>query len=417
MITWANLRASAVPWLALPALFYVGLYIDDVTYTKPSGYGVESGELAAFAMAIIAPAVAGAAAWEAGRHRILGAMRITSARSGPQQLLRAAGPVLILHLVLIAAALLMARRAVGVWPGDAGWLAVAHLVVLPLGWLIIGWCLGLILPRSIAAPVVGIGCWAWLSMPHAMANPYLRHLGGFIDGTSTVTDVREPAVFAVPWLVVAGLALAFWFLTKMRERPWIAAVSVLVMAATFVTGRALVIDWGYQPPTSPRSVAMACTGQAPRVCVPPEYKPYAEKLRRDALAPIDRLKAAGIIAPRELRLASSKIAVKPGTWPLYWSLPPKHGGDDRDQYTSGLAESAVTGAAALAGVTDCRQPGSPAAAWAALVIGVDEESIRRGTLDTDWAALQKIRHLPAERQAAWFNETAASQKHCVRIVS
>lgn len=417
MITWANLRASAAPWLALPALFYVGLYIDDVTYTAPSGYGVQSGELAAFAVAIIAPAVAGAAAWEAGRHRRLSAMSTTSARRFPVQLLRAAAPVLTLQLVLSAGALVVARRAVGVWPGGTGWLAAAHLVVLPFGWLIIGWCLGLILPRSIAAPAVGISCWAWLSMPHAMANPWLRHLGGFIDGTSTVTDVRKPAVFVVPWLVVAGLALAFWSLTGVRRRPWIAAVGILVAAATFTAGRSLVIEWGYRPPTSPRHVALACTGQAPRVCVPPEYEPYAEQLRRDALTPLGRLKDAGIPAPRELRVTSAALPLKPGTWPLYWSLPPLNGGGDRVQYTADLAESAVSGAAALAGVADCRQPGSPAAAWAALAMGVNEGAIRQGMLPADWAALQKVRGLSVHEQARWFNKAAVSQKHCVQVVS
>ncbi|TXS33625.1 hypothetical protein EAO71_02725 [Streptomyces sp. ms191] len=417
MITWANLRASAAPWLALPALFYVGLYIDDVTYTAPSGYGVQSGELAAFAVAIIAPAVAGAAAWEAGRHRRLGAMRTTSARRIPVQLLRAAAPVLTLQLVLVAGALVVARTAVGVWPGGTGWLAVAHLVVLPLGWLVIGWCLGLVLPRSIAAPAVGISCWAWLSMPHAMANPWMRHLGGFIDGTSTVTDVREPAVFIVPWLIVAGFALAFWSLAGVRRRPWIAAVGILGAIATFTAGRSLVIDWGYRPPTSPRHVAPVCTGQAPRVCVPPEYEPYAAQLRRDALTPLGRLKDAGIPAPQELRVASAVTPLEPGTWPLFWSLPPFGGGGDRVQYTVDLAESAVSGAAALAGVTDCRQPGSPAAAWAALAMGVDEGVIRQGMLPADWAALQKVRGLPVHEQARWFNKTAVSQKHCVRVVS
>ncbi|MER5964832.1 hypothetical protein [Streptomyces sp. NPDC002057] len=414
MITWAHLRASAAPWLVLPALFYVGLYIDDVAYPEPSGYGVESGELAAFAMAVIAPVVAGAAAWEAGRHRSLGAMRATSARRLPQQFLRAAVPVLTLHLVLVVGAVVIASRAVGVWPGGSGWLGLAHLVVLPFGWLIIGWCLGLVLPRSVAAPAIGISCWAWLSMPHATTNPWLRHLGGFIDGTSTVTDVREPAVFAVPWLVVAGLAFAVWSLAGVRRRPGTAAVGILVAAVTFAAGRSVVIDWGYQPPTSPRSVAMACTGQAPRVCVPPEYKSYANQMRQDALPPIGRLKAAGITAPQELRVASTEIPLKPGVWPLYWSLPPVPGGGDRPQFIADLAESAVTGSAALGGVADCRQPGSPAAAWAALVMGLDEQAMRQGMLPADWAALQQIRSLSDQEQVAWFSKAVLSQKHCAQ---
>ncbi|MDQ1009468.1 hypothetical protein QFZ82_003953 [Streptomyces sp. V4I23] len=415
MITWANLRASAAPWLLLPAWLYIGMYMGDVAHPVPSGYGVESGELAAYGLATIAPAVAGAAAWEAGRHRLLGGVRATSARSIPQQLLRAATPVLTLHLALIVGALVLARRAVGVWPDSFGWLAVAHLFVLPLGWLLIGWCLGGILPRSIAAPIAGIGCWAWLSIPHTLSSPWVRHLGGFVDGTSTVTDVRDTAVYTVPWLVAAGLALASCLLVRVRRRVWGVGVSILVAAATLVGGRVLVIDWGYHHPTSPRSVAMACTGEVPRVCAPPEYQPYVEQLRRDALAPIERLKIAGIPAPRELSVRSQKLPLKPGTWPLHWSLPPDRADNDRQQYAANLAESAVAGTAAFGGVTDCGQPGSPAAAWAALVMGVNEQAVRNGLPRGDWAALQEIRRLPAEEQTAWFNKAATSQKHCRQV--
>ncbi|MFJ2560643.1 MULTISPECIES: hypothetical protein [unclassified Streptomyces] len=422
MITWANLRASAAPWLVLPVLVYAGLYVNDATHTAPSKYGVQSGELAAYALAVIAPAVAGAAAWEAGRHRLLGALTTTSRRRALRRLVQAASPVLILQAVLALGALVMAYQAVGVLPGGAGWLGVAHLIVLPLGWLVIGWCLGSVMPRSIAAPIAGIACWAWLSMPHAMpTNSWLRHLGGFIDGLSSVTDVRTPAVYLVPWGVVTGLALAFWILARMRRRAWAVVLAFAVAAATFATGRTLVADWGFPHPTEVRDVALTCTGQEPTVCVPPEYEPYAEQLWRDALAPVKRLKAAGIAAPDELRITSAKVPLKPGTWPLHWSLPPLRSGQDPAQhaadFAADLAESAVTGTAALTGVDDCRQPGSPPAAWAALVAGVDEQAVRAGMPDTEWAALQKIRGLPAGEQADWFTKAAVSQERCNKAVS
>ncbi|OII66872.1 hypothetical protein [Streptomyces sp. CC77] len=412
MITWANLRSSSAPWLALPALFYVSLYIDDVTYTVPSKYGVEAGELAAYGMAVIAPAVAGAAAWEAGRHRSLGAIRTTGARRLAQQLLWGATPVLILHLLLVAGALVMARRAVGVWPGGAGWLAMAHLIVLPLGWLVIGWCLGSVLARSIAAPTAGIGCWAWLSLPHTLANPWARHLGGFIDGTSTVTDIRDAAVYTVPWLVTVGLSLALWLSVYMRRGPWSTAAGVLVVAITLVTGRFLVIDWGYSRPTSPREVAMTCTGQAPRVCVPPEYKPYVEQLRHDALAPLARLRGAGVTAPQELRVISPMTPLKPGTWPLYWSLPAPSSDNDLGQYWANLGQSAAAGTAALASATQCQMPSPLASAWAALVIGVDEQALRQQMPEAEWGKLQEVRRLPTKEQADWFSKTATSEGHC-----
>lgn len=415
IVTWTNLRASAAPWLVLPALIYVSLYIGDVTYTAPSHYGVESGELAAYGMAIIAPSLAGAAAWEAGRHRLLGAMPTTSARPLAVQLLWAAAPVLILHLVLATGALVLARNATGVGPGGAGWLAVAHLIVLPLGWSVIGWCTGRLLPRSVAAPLVAIGCWAWMAMTHAIANPSLRHLGGFIDGASSVTDIRDPAVYLIPWGVVAGLALAMGFLASTHRRAVTNTLGILTAAATLTTGYLTVTDWGYRHPTYPRTVTMACTGQAPTVCVPPEYQPYAEQLRRDAMDPINRLKAAGIPAPRELRITSAQTPLTPGTWPLYWSLPDLRDDNTQERYMADLAESAVAGAAASAGVRDCRQPGSPAAAWAALVVGVDAQSIQRAMPPTAWTELQKIRRMPAQDQADWFTQQAIGQEHCNRV--
>ncbi|MFB6815614.1 hypothetical protein ACFCV8_13840 [Streptomyces sp. NPDC056347] len=418
MITWANLRASAAPWLVLPILVYAALYIDDATFTAPSGYGVESGELVAHAVAVIAPAVAAAAAWEAGRHRLLAALTSTGQRSAARQLLRAVTPVLILLFVLVLGALVVARRATGVLPGgEAGWLAVAHLIVLSLGWMVIGWCLGLMAPRSIAAPSAGVVCWAWLSMPHAMSNSWMRHLGGFIDGLSTVTDVVTPAVYVVPWCFVAGLALAFWLLARIRQRVLAVVIACAVVAVTFVVGRASVIDWGFQNPTSPRNVAVVCVGQAPRVCVPPEYEPYAGQLRQDALSPLARLKSAGVVAPAELRIASADVALKPGTWPLFWSPPPRGGTQEPAEYAANLAESAVTGTAALAGVRDCRQPGSTPAAWAALVTGVDEQGVKTALPPAEWSTLQKIRRLPAAEQADWFAKAAADQKHCGEVLS
>lgn len=412
-ITWANFRASATPWLVLPALFYISLYIGDVTYTVPSHYGVESGEMAAFAMAVIAPAAAGAAAWEAGRYRLLGPIRTTSPRNPLVRLLRAVTPALILYLSLAVAALVFARNATGAWPDGAGWLAVAHLIVLPLGWTMIGWCAGLALPRSVAAPLAAIGCWTWLAMSHAITNPSLRHLGGFIDGGSTVTDIRDPAVYLIPWGVVAGLAVAAWLLTSPYRRLLKATIGAVTAAATLVTGYVAVSDWGYRPPTHPRAVTMSCTGQAPTVCVPPEYQPYAEQLRRDAMGPLSRLKAAGVAAPpQELRITSAGTPLEPGTWPLYWSLPALHDQTSQEQYEADLAESAVAGVAASAGVRDCRQPGSLPAAWAALVIGVDAQPIQQAMHPDAWAALQEVREMPAADQADWFKQKAAGQEHC-----
>ncbi|MFG2632047.1 hypothetical protein [Streptomyces sp. NPDC048473] len=294
---------------------------------------------------------------------------------------------------------------------------MAHLIVISLGWLVIGWCLGGVLPRSIAAPAAGIGCWAWLSVPQATSNPWVRHLGGFIDRQSSVTDLISPAVYLVPWGVVTGLAVTFWLLARRRRRALAVAVAFAVAAVTFIAGHAAVANWGYGTPTHPRNVALDCTGKAPRVCVPPEYEPYARQLRQEALAPVKRLKDAGISAPDELRVASATVPLRSGTWPLYWSLPPRGAHQDTVEFDAKLGESAVTGTAARAGIGVCQQPGSLPAAWAALVAGLNEKGIQESLTPQDWATLQKVRRLPAEEQVAWFTHAAVSLKHCGKVHS
>lgn len=224
MITWANLRASAAPWVTLPALVYSGLYITANRISVPPACRVEAGEAVAQALPVMVGAAAAVAAWEAGRHRLLDAFPSTAARGALRRFVWAVTPVVVLQAVLLVASFLLAANTVGTLPsGAGGWLGVAHAVVLPLGWTAIGWRLGHVLPRSLAAPVAGIGGWMFLSFPQGMTNPWLRHLGGFIDGFSSPTDTRSPLAYLIPWAVLCGLVLALWLPALVRQR--VAAIS------------------------------------------------------------------------------------------------------------------------------------------------------------------------------------------------
>ncbi|MEU9945577.1 DUF7224 domain-containing protein [Streptomyces lavendulae] len=413
MITWANLRASATPWVVLPALVYSGLYITGNRITVPTAYGVEAGETVAQSLPVVVGAVAAAAAWEAGRHRRLGAFPTTAARSALRQLVWAVTPVVVLQAVLLVGSFLLATNTVGTLPsGIGGWLGVAHAVVLPLGWTAIGWRLGHILPRSLAAPIAGIGGWMFLSFPQGMSNPWLRHLGGFIDGFSSPTDTRSPLAYLIPWAVLCGLALAFWLPVWVRRRLPALSLGMVLVIATILLGRSAVADWGYFRPSDARVVTPVCAGEAPRVCLPPEYASHVGGIRKDLKEPLAELRAAGVPLPGELLLASSKEPLKPGVWPLIWSLPLANGQKDPDSFRADLAESAVTGTAVNAGVIPCRRPGSMPAAWAALVVGVNEENVRRAMPPPAWQEITKIRTLPKEKQVSWFTEAARAQKHC-----
>ncbi|GAA1180279.1 hypothetical protein GCM10009654_41830 [Streptomyces hebeiensis] len=407
MISLGNLRASSAPWLLLPAALYMGSYVGGDNFWGVHDYGPASGELAAWGITVITPAVAGSAAWEAGRQKVLGSIREAGARSVVRQWLWAIRPVMALHLSLVVVALVLAKFTVGVWPSGAGLLAVAHLLVLPCGWMIIGWVTGLLCPRAVAAPAVAVGSWAWLAVPASMSSPSWRHLGGFVIEGSTLTDTLDPLAYFIPWLVTAGFAGAFVLMAGSRRRPWLVAAGAALVVGTLVGGRSLVADWGFSPPTDARLGHTVCIGRAPAVCVPEEYETEAAGIRRHSLPALKALEGSGVPLPVTLRMASADLPPEHGTWPLYWSPD-----SSLEQLNVDLARSAVTGTAALHGVHDCRQP-SIAATWALLSVGVNEKEVQESTSPQEWAQLLRIRELPIKQQADWFTATVQDQTHCM----
>ncbi|GAA3753230.1 DUF7224 domain-containing protein [Streptomyces tremellae] len=406
MISLANLRASATPWLFLPAVLYMSALIGGAVFGGLHGYGVTSGEQASLGVSVIAPAVAGAAAWEAGRHRRSGPLAALSVRGRTRRFRWAATPVLVLQLLLTAAALTSARVADGVWPEGRGLLAVAHLLILPWGWAVIGWALGTVCPRAVAAPLAAVACWAFIAVPQSLSSPAWRHLGGLLTESSTLTDLLDPRVYFIPWLVVAGFAGAALLLTGVRRRPWLLAVSAVLAVGVVFIGRSLVLGWGFDPLTDPRTGHTVCSGTAPAICLPSEYADQAEHVRQAALPRLRALQAVGLPSPAALAMTSPDLPSKSRTWPFQWSP-----GMSSEKLDYALAQSAVSGTAALHGVHDCGQP-SIADTWAMVVMGVDQEQAHATLTDQGWAQLQQIRSLPAPRQSAWFTQAVRSQRFC-----
>ncbi|MCX4661310.1 DUF7224 domain-containing protein [Streptomyces uncialis] len=407
MIYLANLRASSTPWLLLPGLLGLVLYVDGDTIREAQGYAVGAGELAALGIVAIAPMVSGAAAWEAGRHRHLRELHSVSVRGAVRRSLRAIAPVLVLHVLLVGAAVVLARSVAGVWPGAEGWWGVLHLLVLPGEWLIIGWVLGLLCPRAVAALVAAAVPWVSLAATYAVSAPFMRHLGGFVLGGSPLTEVRDPLVYVVPWLATAALAGAVMLLVGARRRPWLPVVSVAVAVGALVGGRAVVADWGHTPLREPRMGHTVCEGGAPVICLPREYAGHLAEARRAALPRLDALRKAGLPMPEKVSMVSPALKPVPGTWPLSW-------GPDTpaEEFDVVLARSAVGGTAARQGIRDCGWPSS-AGAWAMLVMGVPEARVHDDLLDEEQAEMRRVRALPADQQVDWFTSTVREQKHCV----
>ncbi|MGQ4400112.1 hypothetical protein ACN6K4_006287 [Streptomyces hayashii] len=403
MILWHQLRRSAAPWVILPAALFVYLYMQSAVSTVPSHYGVESGESTIYALATIAPAVAACAAWDSGRMRRIRPMLTTSARSRWSLTLFIGAPAAALGAALLVFAVVLARINTGVFPSGAGWTALAHMIIVPTEWAVIGWYAGGRLPRSIAAPAAAALCWAWLTMPHAMSNAWLRHLGGFIDGTSTITDVHRPEIYFVPWIFTGCLIAVAWLLTRIGSRRIFFPAGAAVAAAALLVGHAAVSGWGFSNPSRGRAVDSVCSGTAPQICVPPEYRSYLPQIRRSTRDPLNALVAAGVTQPKRMEILSPSVKLAPGVWRLHWALPALH---QQAQYqTAGdvMAISAVEGTAAQHGKQACGGPSAPELVWATAVAG-DKDEVRQITDPQLWSLVGPVLDKPVKQQSAWFTQ-------------
>ncbi|WP_158786485.1 hypothetical protein VM636_21675 [Streptomyces sp. SCSIO 75703] len=403
MIIWHQLRRSAAPWVIVPAALFVYLYMQSTVLTVPSHYGIESGESTIYALAAIAPAVAACAAWDSGRLRPVRHMLTTSARSRWSLLLFVATPIVALGAALLVLAVVMARINTGVFPSGAGWTALAHMTIVPAEWAVIGWYVGGRLPRSIAAPAAAALCWAWLTMPHAMSHAWLRHLGGFIDGTSTITDVHRPDIYFVPWIFTGCLIAVVWLLTRTDSRRIFLPAGAGVAAVALLAGHAAVSGWGYGNPSTVRAVDSVCSGTAPQICVPPEYRSHIPQIRHNTQRPLSALVAAGVTQPKRMEILSPSVKPAPGVWRLHWSLPAVRRQADYHTAADVMAISAVEGTAAQHGKRSCGGPSAPEVVWATAVAG-DKDEVRRRTDPQLWGLVGPVLDEPAKQQSAWFTQ-------------
>lgn len=403
MIIWQQLRRSAAPWVILPAALFVSLYMQSTVVTVPSHYGIESGESTIYALASIAPAVAACAAWDSGRMRHIRHMLTTSTRSRSSLTLFIGTPIAALGTVLLVLAVVLARINTGVFPSDAGWTALAHVIIVSGEWAVIGWYVGGRLPKSIAAPAAAALCWAWLAMPHAMSNAWLRHLGGFIDGTSTITDVHRPEIYFVPWIFTGCLTAVAWLLTRTGSRRIFFPAGAGAAAAALLAGHAAVSGWGYGNPETVRAVDSVCSGTAPQICVPPEYRSYIPRIRNSTQDPLSALVAAGVTQPERMEILSPSVKPAPGIWRLHWSLPVVHQQAAYHTAADVMAISAVEGTAAQHGKQACGGPSAPELVWATAVAG-DKDEVRQGTDPQLWALVGPVLDQPVKQQSAWFTQ-------------
>ncbi|MFD9033080.1 hypothetical protein ACFVZW_18300 [Streptomyces sp. NPDC059567] len=306
------------------------------------------------------------------------------------------------------AGLMAAALALWAVPDGQGWLAAASAAVVVMAWIVLGFGLGALVPRAVAAPAVLIGCFAWMTFTASANTTWPRHLTGMQVSASNLTDIVSTEAFVAPIALTGALALAV-ILVGSRQQPGkilVTASAGLAVAGTLVA-YTIVRDWGPGAPMVARTGTTVCSLESPTVCLPKEYSTLAEPAHTAAGKVLPRLESVGIHAPSRLLMTSRETPVSGETWRFH----PSHGTGPE------AMEIAVALSAAPAGdVPFCSESyqGTPDVvhAWLLLTAGIGAETVSNTTAPEAAVAAARVRLRPAAQQLDWFNSTWTSLKEC-----
>ncbi|MFE2291163.1 hypothetical protein [Streptomyces sp. NPDC059452] len=320
------LRTTSVVWVAPLVLAWVWLVTSHEAAGAPA-YWAGNTALVGHTLPFYAPACAAFAAWEAGRLRRAGIHRLAPVRGRYAIAFGALWPVVLLGVAAVVVCLLTLRLATGAahdWPhlgvlAMAGYLITVHTVL--------GYGLGMLLPRILATPLILVVDYLCLVMPVTVVDPmWLRELTGWLDAPyGDVTVTTNPVALAVPMVlatgvlaaVLAGAEIARWRRHR-AVRVGVGAVASLVCLGVFALLAVLPVrDWDGDPPPYARTDAPVCTGDSPRICVPLEAADSLERLTGTAKELVPRLVDAGLEPPEELAFVAETADTDARTWKLF----------------------------------------------------------------------------------------------------
>ncbi|WP_158690648.1 DUF7224 domain-containing protein [Streptomyces sp. 142MFCol3.1] len=417
------LRTTSVIWIAPLVLAWVWLVTSHEAANEPA-YWAGNTALVGHTLPFYAPACAAFAAWEAGRMRRAGVHRLAAVRGRYTIAIGTLWPVALLGVAGVMMCLLTVRLETGAahdWPhlgvlAMAGYLITAHTVL--------GYGLGMVLPRILATPLILVVDYLCLVMPVTVVDPmWLRELTGWLaapygDVTTTMNPVAlvVPMVLATGFLaaVLASAEIARWRRTRAVRVAAAAAASLVCLSVFTVAAILPVRDWNGDPPLRARTDPPVCTGEAPRICVPLEASGSLDQLAATAKEIVPRLVDAGLEPPQELAFVSEAADIDARTWRLFLQRDMS----DIDVRAS-IAASALPTIPPCPTTSDTRTGhAGTLAAWLMVKAGMDADEIQ-GQYSQKLAADPQVMSVvdretkrSSAEQLSWFTRNVTLLQHC-----
>ncbi|WP_189545541.1 DUF7224 domain-containing protein [Streptomyces gelaticus] len=283
-------------------------------------------------------------------------------------------------------------------------LCVAHAVI--------GFAIGLFVPRAVAAPIMAALVWVLVAFSWSTDAFWVRHVSGQYPTSLMFGELASYGSFAPHLLFTGGIAAgvaALWL--PLRPKAIRAALAAATAVLCPVLAVQSVQDWGPNPPLLAGQAAMSCAGKAPRVCIPQASSADPAAVAKEAASVLSNLHAAGFTENPQLvvdRMADGRYPLPSTetTWRVGLTNSIRQG-DLRYQ----LTRAAVRFPCAR---VDPAQ-GNAAMLWAATVTGeqgtYNQHMTDRGAFPQEKAVRSKVRKVlassPAE-QGKWLSRTLAA---------
>ncbi|MGP4109718.1 hypothetical protein ACTWP5_02220 [Streptomyces sp. 4N509B] len=427
-----RLRASSALWTAPLALGLVWFYFSgniipslDALEGRPEYAPSVTSHALSGLYAVTYAAAACLGAWEGGRLKRDGVWRLAPARARARVAAHTLLPVLLIvwAIPVLSVAAALVRESTAPTPGSmilpllAMAVTAAHLVV--------GFCVGALVPRLIAAPVLAVVVFYCVAASWSYKPFWLRHISGQFPVELEFGELPTARSLLPHLLLAGGLAAGAVLLWLPRRsaavRVALAAVGGGVILAGSLSAYATARDWSHTPPLSTGHLTLACVGQAPEVCLPEAEGVPPVEVRQEVTEVLTGLAGAGVAVDAPATITDSVAAGRAGrrSTAESWWLPLTSSHHD------GTTRMTVLGQAVD---FPCPRPdpeaGRNAMLWAAHVTGTQEQYLAwqrvevqqfvdgdaqlRRTVDR----VDEVRSLPAAEQTAWFE--AERRRACER---
>ncbi|MFJ4415917.1 hypothetical protein [Streptomyces sp. NPDC088925] len=208
--------------------------------------------------------------------------------------------VLLCWLVLLVPAAVSLARS-GTAPSADALRLPAMGMVLVVAHAVIGFALGILLPRVIGAPIIAVADWIAVAFTRATEPYWLRHVSGQFADISFGEVPRFVSV-AAPVLLAGGVAVGLLALWLPLPRPLGALLGLLIAVSGALGAHHLARDWPHTPPMATGQAAVDCAGERPRLCLPHMAAGNLAQEQREAARVLRTLRAAGVAGADPARI-------------------------------------------------------------------------------------------------------------------